>query len=47
MWKLAAYRADGAGTVELLPNELARTMAASGRPQIGMIDRDLVRTDPR
>lgn len=43
MWGLAAYGAEGVQTVlELLYNELARSMAASGRPTIAMIDRALV-----
>lgn len=48
MWGLAAYGAVGVQTVlELLQTELARNMAASGRPTIDMIDRDLVRFDSR
>jgi|TARA_B100000315_G_scaffold90513_1_gene83192 isopentenyl diphosphate isomerase/L-lactate dehydrogenase-like FMN-dependent dehydrogenase len=48
MWGLAAYGADGVQTVlELLQTELARNMAASGRPKIDMIDRELVRFDSR
>ena len=48
MWGLAAYGADGVRTVvEILQTELARNMAASGRPQIDMIDRALVRFDSR
>jgi len=31
--------------IELLQTELARNMAASGRPTIDMIDRELVRFD--
>ena len=46
MWGLAAYGADGVqAVVELLQTELARNMAASGRPTIPMIDRELVRFD--
>ena len=46
MWGLAAYGAEGVQTViEILQTELARNMAASGRPTIDMIDRDLVRLD--
>jgi 4-hydroxymandelate oxidase len=48
MWALAAYGAPGVETaLRLLINELARNMAASGRPTIGMIDRELVRFDTR
>ena len=48
MWGLAAYGAEGVQTVlELLQTELARNMAASGRPTIAMIDRELVRFDSR
>ena len=48
MWGLAAYGAEGVRTVlELLQTELARNMAASGRPTIAMIDRELVRFDSR
>ena len=48
MWALAAYGAPGVETaLRLLINELARNMAASGRPTIGMIDRELVRLDSR
>ena len=48
MWGLAAYGADGVQTVvELLQTELARNMAASGRPTIEMIDRALVRFHAR
>jgi 4-hydroxymandelate oxidase len=48
MWGLAAYGADGVQAVlELLQTELARNMAASGRPTIAMIDRELVRFDSR
>ena len=48
MWGLAAYGADGVQTVvEILQTELARNMAASGRPTIAMIDRELVRFDSR
>ncbi len=48
MWGLAAYGAVGVQTViELLQTELARSMAASGRPRIDMIDRALVRFDSR
>ena len=48
MWGLAAYGAEGVRTViEILQTELARNMAASGRPTIGMIDRALVRFDSR
>jgi 4-hydroxymandelate oxidase len=46
MWGLAAYGAEGVqAVVELLQTELARNMAASGRPTIDMIDRELVRFD--
>ena len=46
MWGLAAYGAEGVRTVvEILQTELARNMAASGRPRIDMIDRELVRFD--
>ena len=48
MWGLAAYGADGVErALYLLINELARNMAASGRPKIDMIDRALVRIDSR
>ena len=48
MWGLAAYGAAGVErALYLLINELARNMAASGRPQIDMIDRALVRIDSR
>ncbi len=48
MWGLAAYGAEGVQTVvEILQTELARNMAASGRPTIAMIDRALVRFDSR
>ena len=48
MWGLAAYGAEGVQTViEILQTELARNMAASGRPTIAMIDRSLVRFDSR
>jgi len=48
MWGLAAYGAIGVQTVlELLQTELARNMAASGRPKIEMIDPSLVRWDSR
>ena len=48
MWGLAAYGAPGVETaLRLLINELARNMAASGRPAIEMIDRELVRFDSR
>ena len=48
MWALAAYGAEGVqAVVELLQTELARNMAASGRPTIAMIDRALVRFDAR
>ena len=48
MWGLAAYGAEGVRTVvEILQTELARNMAASGRPTISMIDRELVRFDSR
>ena len=48
MWGLAAYGAPGVETsLRLLINELARNMAASGRPTIEMIDRELVRFDSR
>ena len=43
MWGLAAYGAAGVEAVlYLLHDELARSMAASGRPAIGLIDRALV-----
>ena len=46
MWGLAAYGAEGVqAVVEILQTELARNMAASGRPRIDMIDRELVRFD--
>jgi len=46
MWGLAAYGAEGVqAVIELLQTELARNMAASGRPTIDMIDRELVRFD--
>ncbi len=46
MWGLAAYGAEGVQTVvEILQTELARNMAAAGRPRIDMIDRELVRFD--
>ncbi len=48
MWGLAAYGASGVETaLRLLITELARNMAASGRPTIEMIDRELVRFDSR
>ncbi len=48
MWGLAAYGAEGVqAVVEILQTELARNMAASGRPTIAMIDRALVRFDSR
>ena len=48
MWGLAAYGAEGVqAVVEILQTELARNMAASGRPTIAMIDRELVRFDSR
>lgn len=48
MWGLAAYGAEGVQTaIEILQTELARNMAASGRPTIAMIDRELVRFDSR
>lgn len=48
MWALAAYGASGVETaLRLLVTELARNMAASGRPTIQMIDRELVRFDSR
>jgi len=48
MWGLAAYGAPGVERVlYLLINELARNMAAAGRPKIDMIDRELVRLDSR
>jgi 4-hydroxymandelate oxidase len=44
MWGLAAYGADGVqGIVELLQTELARYMAMSGRPQVSMLDRRMLR----
>ena len=46
MWGLVAYGAEGVQTVvEILQTELARNMAASGRPRIDLIDRELVRFD--
>ena len=46
MWGLAAYGAEGVQVVvEILQTELARNMAASGRPRIDLIDRELVRFD--
>ena len=48
MWGLAAYGAPGVErALYLLINELARNMAAAGRPKIDMIDRELVRFDSR
>jgi isopentenyl diphosphate isomerase/L-lactate dehydrogenase-like FMN-dependent dehydrogenase len=48
MWGLAAYGAHGVeAALRLLITELARNMAASGRPKIDMIDRELVRLDSR
>ena len=48
MWGLAAYGAAGVQTViELLQTELARNMAATGRPRIDLIDQTLVRFDAR
>jgi len=48
MWGLAAYGAIGVQTVlEILQTELARNMAASGRPTIDKIDSSLVRWDSR
>ena len=48
MWGLAAYGAAGVQAVlELLYNDLARSMAASGRPTIPMIDRPLVKIHSR
>ena len=48
MWGLAAYGASGVQTVlEILYNQLARSMVAAGRPRIPMIDRTLVRIDTR
>ncbi len=48
MWGLAAYGASGVETaLRLLITELARNMAASGRPTVEMIDRELVRFDSR
>lgn len=48
MWGLAAYGAPGVQTVlALLQTELARNMAASGRPRIDLIDRALVRVHSR
>jgi 4-hydroxymandelate oxidase len=44
MWGLAAYGADGVqGIVELLQTELARYMAMSGRSQVEMLDRTMLR----
>lgn len=44
MWGLAAYGADGVqGIVELLQTELARYMAMSGRSQVKMVDRTMLR----
>ena len=48
MWGLAAYGAVGVQTVmELLQAELARNMAATGRPRIDLIEQTLVRFDAR
>ena len=48
MWGLASYGALGVQAVlELLYNELARSMAASGRPRIPMIDSTLVKMHSR
>ena len=48
MWGLAAYGASGVErALRLLITELARNMAASGRPTIEMIDSSLVRWDSR
>ena len=48
MWGLAAYGAAGVEAVLfLLHNELARSMAAAGRPAIGLIDRELVKIHTR
>ena len=48
MWGLAGYGATGVQAVlEILYNQLARSMAAAGRPRIPMIDRSLVRLDTR
>ena len=44
IWGLAAYGADGVqGIVELLQTELARYMAMSGRSQVTMLDRTMLR----
>ena len=48
MWGLAAYGSAGVEAVlYLLQNELARSMAASGRPAIDLIDRALVKVHSR
>ena len=48
MWGLAAYGAAGVEAVLfLLRNQLARSMAASGRPAIALIDRTLVKIHSR
>ena len=48
MWGLAGYGSAGVHAVlELLYSELARSMAASGRPTISMIDRALVKIHSR
>ena len=48
MWGLAAYGAAGVEAVLfLLHNELARSMAAAGRPAIPLIDRALVKIHTR
>jgi 4-hydroxymandelate oxidase len=44
MWGLAAYGADGVqGIVEMLQTELARYMAMSGRSNVKMLDRTMLR----
>lgn len=44
LWALSAYGADGVQRVmELLQTELARDMAMCGRPNVGAIDRSVVR----
>ena len=48
MWGLAAYGAAGVEAVLfLLHNELARSMAAAGRPAVALIDRALVKIHTR
>ncbi len=44
MWGLAAYGADGVqGILEMLQTELARYMAMSGRSNVKMLDRSMLR----